>query len=166
MPSVARYCCCGPSCGGGCDTGVSPSSATFTSPGCPPNPSSPLVFSGAIEFGSFISYQWLRNDVTATTNTQTRITWICCKTSVTSGTDPGCQISLTAGEASLSFDISHVDNATPANSYEVEWNEKTTGFACDQTTGKLSGSHAYTAGPCHTQGSCSTTNTPTITVPA
>jgi hypothetical protein len=71
--------------------------------------------------------------------------------------EAGCTVDLDEGEYAISLDY---DN--PLDGYSL-WIEKTTGFACVASTGKISGTHPFAAGPCYSVGlDCA--GTPTITV--
>lgn len=63
-----------------------------------------------------------------------------------------CSVSLAAGEWAVRL----IDSGLGT------WLEKTAGFSCDSSTGKISGTHTFTTAQCQTGGGCG--GTPTITI--
>lgn len=163
MASVARYCCCGDPCG--CST--TPNSATIAGigAGCATLAGNPLAFDLFSPGGSVCEWQWfVSQPVGYAWSTFFRLTY---GTGTVSSYNANCTaISITNEWVAEIYHIRE-DATTFATIEYYQDMEKTTGFSCDPSTGKVSGTHTFALPTCAglvTAGCLSTTAT--VTVPA
>lgn len=168
MASVARYCCCGAAsvpctdCDPG-GTGTAPEAADIDglsgATGC--STIADATYNNFSTPTNTCQWEWWGSDA----NWASIFRLIYCHTgpqtvgaSWCDGSDPG--ISLAAGEWAVALLVEDIAAPTP---YAVWRYEKTTGFSCSASTGKVSGTHTFGANACDTDGTpCD--GTPTITV--
>ena len=159
MASVARYCCCGDPCG--CSTTPNPATIAGIGAGCATLAGNPLAFNLFSPGGSVCEWTWDAT-IPAAYSWSTRLVLFYGTGTLTGF---GCPVISLANEwAAL---LTHVRENT--SFVVIEYYaalEKTTGFSCDPSTGKVSGTHTFGLPGCTgiTAGCVSTIAT--VTVPA
>jgi len=163
MASVARYCCCG-----GCQkcdptgSGNTPSvmqvngvtAGTLNPARCTSIPD--MSWSSYAVTDDYCLAQWFIINAVEYTG---RVKIV--KQTHTETTDCGDSKTFDSGKTYVQFLID--DPFAPPDDAYWEW-EETTGFACDATTGKISGTHAFANAPCDIPGDLGCEGSPTLTV--